>query len=378
MEKKIPFFKKVIISIKDFDKYNLLIGEKLKRSILYFFELLLIFSLVVTIAATYKTYSFINQAIQNINANIPSFTINSEGLTLDGEEKATAENKDLFPYKILLDDNTDEINDYKQDLQDFDGISLVALKSKFYIVYKTEEENAEENSTENENSNTAESDNGEQIWDDNNKIFTFSYEEIRNNLGIDEITKENMINLIEEHKATSLSAFFLIGFISVYLVYILSTLIDALALSILVVIISRMAKVTIKYSQCFTVAVSALTLPIILNSVYSYFNIINGFTIPQFQTMYTIISYIYIIAAILIMRSDFIKKKQLIKATIDIQKLEKEQENKENPDEKDESKDEKEKKKEKPLSDVKKRVKNKLKEDKDKPEPQANIEGGKR
>ena len=41
MEKKIPFFKKVILSIKDLDKYSLLISEKLRRSIVYFLQLML-------------------------------------------------------------------------------------------------------------------------------------------------------------------------------------------------------------------------------------------------------------------------------------------------------------------------------------------------
>ena len=40
MEKKIPFFKKVIISIKDLDKYNLLITEKMRRSIIYLLEII--------------------------------------------------------------------------------------------------------------------------------------------------------------------------------------------------------------------------------------------------------------------------------------------------------------------------------------------------
>ena len=84
-----------------------------------------------------------------------------------------------------------------------------------------------------------------------------------------------------------------------------------------------------------------------------------------FQVMYMIIEYIYIIAVLLIMRSDMIKKKQLIKATIQIQNLEKQQINENEVPE--DNEEEKEKQKEK-----------KDKEPENKPEPQANIkEGGK-
>ena len=84
-----------------------------------------------------------------------------------------------------------------------------------------------------------------------------------------------------------------------------------------------------------------------------------------FQVMYMIIEYIYIIAVLLIMRSDMIKKKQLIKATIQIQNLEKQQINENEVPE--DNGEEKEKQKEK-----------KDKEPENKPEPQANIkEGGK-
>ena len=191
-----------------------------------------------------------------------------------------------------------------------------------------------------------------------------------------------MLNLIEDNIAVINSTIYLSIFVASYIIYTISTLIDVLALSLLVIIISKMAKISLKYSQCLMIAIYSITLPIIVNLIYLTANILTGFYMPYFQIMYTLISYIYIVAVILIMRSDLIKKKELIKATIEINKLEKEQNNKENPDEKkkedDEKKEKNDKEKDDTLGEVKKRVKGKLKEDKNNPEPQANIEGGKR
>ena len=195
-----------------------------------------------------------------------------------------------------------------------------------------------------------------------------------------EISKTGLISLIEEKRVQIDFTIFASLFGITYVIYIVSTIIDALALSLLVIIISKMAKIPLKYSQCITVAISALTLPIILNLIYNCANILTGFYMTYFQIMYTLISYIYIVAVILIMKSDLIKKRQLIKATIEVKKLEQEQENKETKEEKkEEEKDKKDdksdEKKDDTIGKVKGKIKDKLNKDKDKPEPEANMKG---
>ena len=66
--------------------------------------------------------------------------------------------------------------------------------------------------------------------------------------------------------------------------------------------------------------VHALTLPIILNILYIILNAFTGYTIKYFQIMYTAISYIYMVAAILIIKSDYIKRQ------MELDKLKSEQE----------------------------------------------------
>ncbi len=347
MEKKIPFFKKIILSIKDLDKYNLLIAEKMRRSIIYLLELMLIFTLVLSLIMTYKTRELINEVCEYANENIPNFTIDENGLVLENSENTVLEiNKDL-KLKLVLDDDVTNTDNYKEQMEEYDGNFIFALKDKL-------------------------------VMTSNGTTTELSYTDLRNNYEIDKISKENLINIFQDNNLRFSAVIFASIFGATYLIYTVSSLIDALALSLLVIIISKMAKITLKYSQAVTIGISALTLPIIINLIYSCVNILTDFYMPYFQIMYTLISYIYIVAVILIMRSDLIKKKQLIKATIEIKELEKNLENKEKPDEKkkEEPEDKEEKPKDKNLGEVKKRVKGKLKKDKDNPEPQANIEGG--
>lgn len=96
----------------------------------------------------------------------------------------------------------------------------------------------------------------------------------------------------------------------------------------------------------------SLTLPLILNLIYIIVNTYTGFEVRYFQWMYTSISYIYVVVAILMIKTEIINQKiQLIKLR-EIQKHsakedcldeepkeEKEKENKDKPEEKDKEKE---------------------------------------
>jgi len=92
----------------------------------------------------------------------------------------------------------------------------------------------------------------------------------------------------------------------------------------------------------------ALTLSIILNIIYLAVNILTGFTITYFGIGYNLISYIYLVTAILIIKSDLIKQQMELMRIIEVQKQvkkdfeerkEREKEDKEKEEGKDEGKD---------------------------------------
>ena len=345
MEKKIPFFKKIIICIKDLDKYNMLISEKMRRSIIYLLEIMIIFTLIVSGVLTYKTNNLIKEVCNYITNNVPDFAIDSNGLKVESEDPVELDNIENLGFKMVLDDKAEQIDQYQEQIDEFDGDFILALKDKIVLIT-------------------------------NGNKMEMTYDNILNSNELESISKKDIVSIYNNNIVQFNSAVYISIFGMTYFIYTLSTFIDALALSLLVIIISKMAKIQLKYSQAITIGISALTLPIIINLIYTCTNLINGFYMPHFQIMYTLISYIYIVAVILIMRSDLIKKKQLIRATIELKELEKNFENKEDKEEKDKEEDKKEDKKEEENGNNQDDAKRKVK-GKEGPEPQANIEGGK-
>ena len=105
----------------------------------------------------------------------------------------------------------------------------------------------------------------------------------------------------------------------IYILYLTSFLVDAVILGVVGYIISLISRIRIKYKACFNLAVHALTLPIILELIYMVINSITGYEIKYFNWMYTCISYVYMIVAILMIKTDFINRQ------LELIKLEKEQ-----------------------------------------------------
>ena len=103
-------------------------------------------------------------------------------------------------------------------------------------------------------------------------------------------------------------SFFAITAIYLFIIYFSTVLIDAIFLALLAYITSIIARVRLKPAAAYNIAVYSLSLPVILNLVYIVANILTGFVIEYFQLVYTAIASIYVVATVLIIRSDVIKK----------------------------------------------------------------------
>ena len=97
-------------------------------------------------------------------------------------------------------------------------------------------------------------------------------------------------------------------FIYLFIIYLSTILIYILLLTLLTYIVTRIAGLRLKTTATYNIAAYSLTLPIVLEIIYGVVNITTGFTIEYFQVMYTAIASIYVITAILMIKSDAIKK----------------------------------------------------------------------
>lgn len=325
---KMNFFKRIITSIKDFDKYQIFALEKTSTAIKYLMLLMLIFSIVIAATFTYQFKLSIDDAVGYFNENIYEVNYKEETLSInEGKEIIILTDKEILPIVIInTGANEEQQNKYIEEVSKYDS-GIILLNDK--IIYK----------------------NGILTQD-----IEYSYKYIANNYGITEFNKQAVIDVINDVNAVQLYySFFIAAFIYMFIIYFTSTLLDALMLAILGYLVGRVIGIKIKFSASFNMGIYALTLPIILNLIYIVVNTFTGFYVKYFQWMYTTISYIYMIVAILIIKTDLISRQiELMKIVEEQEKVRKELEEKQRKEEEEKNKEpkdnkepEKEKKKDK-------------------------------
>ena len=142
-----------------------------------------------------------------------------------------------------------------------------------------------------------------------NNGLEYKYSDIIGKYDINEFNKQDVLNFISQiNNFSSYASIFIAMFISLYIIYTFSTIIDVFMLAILGFIVSRIVGIKMRFKATFNIGIYALTLPILLNIVYIVINNLTGFEIKYFSWMYTTISYIYVIVAILLIKTDFIDK----------------------------------------------------------------------
>ena len=189
---------------------------------------------------------------------------------------------------------------------------------------------------------------------------SYSYQTLATSYQLEKFTKQDAIQYIEGINKLSLySSIYFVIFVYLWIIYFISILIDILLLSALAWIIARVSRMKLKYAPAFGIAIHAITLPLLLNLIYIIINLLTGFRIQYFQLMYNTISYIYVIVAILMIKTDFINRQmELMKLAEEQEKIREElkkQEEEEKEKKKEENKKPEEKKEEKPETPNKKK-----------------------
>lgn len=284
-EEKLTFGKKLKISITDFERYQNLAAEKVIKTIGYIAILLFVFSLVVTGIYTYKFSVIISDVRTYINENIETITFENNELnviTKSHEEVTTIANEEIG-IKVVINTGMQDEQEISENITEVtsEGNSVLILKDK--ILIKNE------------------------LIDD---PITYSYKSLAEQYNINKIDKQEALNLLsfDTVKPLIVSCFIVLFIYFFVIMYLPTTLIDIIILSVFGYIVSKITRIRLKYSAVYNIAAYSLTLPIILNLIYFVVNSFTGFTIKYFEIMYTTVATIYISAAILMIRSDVIKQ----------------------------------------------------------------------
>ena len=316
MEKSgnLSFFKKLKIAIFNLEKYGQLITEKLNITIKYVIILAILCSLCISALDTWNIVKMVDKGMNYIINEIPNFEVKDGQINLEKQFYGFDEEYNFKILSINKNNLTDvELEKYKKDEK-----VLILLNDK--VVFN--------------------------IYGNYNE---YSYNNIKQLINIDQITKQGIIDLYNEAGGK-----FGVGvsiFTTMLLIYFIGNLYEILFYGFIVAVfgylVAQIGKIKIRFSTSFTLAIYSLTLSIMLNLIYIIQYNFTKFEIPYFDILYLGIAYIYIVAAILIIKTDLIKQVvELQKIQLEQKKitneLEKESEGEKKEEEKDtENKDEK-------------------------------------
>ena len=317
-EYKLPFWKRALASIKDFDKYQDFALENLAIGIKYFLKIMLVFSIVVAIAFSIKLSTLINKGQNYLKNEMPEFEYKDGILQIDQTEAIILEDSNVFPGVMIMDtrDVTEEQLDSYYKKAGLYPNSILLLKDKLILINKTA-----------------------------NMQSSMDYKDIVNRYELGNFTKQQAIEKVGSINIYLIYlAIFFVMFVYIFTIYVTNTILDALLLAALGYITAKIVGLRLEFRSLFNMSVHALTLPLLLNMIYIPINLFTGFNIQYFAVMYRTISFIYIVTAILIIRSNLIKQQmELLKI---VQEQEKTKEEIEQRQEEDKKKEESEDKKE--------------------------------
>ncbi len=314
--KKIGFFKRLKMAIFKLEDYGMFLGERVSVAFKYFFILVLLASIIISVATTVDFFKMVNKISNYIQNELPEFVYEEGKLHFDNYIEAYDHEYD-FGLIINTDDNLTEEN-LKEYKNKFTTSGIIILNTK--AIFISEGNEIEEN-----------------------------YETLTNNYGININNKNDLMKFLQKSTVAKLiGTYFIVDCVATYIVNLISVLLDLCIVAVFGWIAAKFCGINFKLAPMFALAIYSLSLSIVLYCVYNVVYIFTRFYIQYFNVIYLLIAYVYIIAAIFMIKYDLIKQTAELQKIIEVQKqVRKEIDEQEEEEPEEENKEEKEDKKEK-------------------------------
>lgn len=343
------FFQKVWNSITKIEKYPDMAAEGLGRAFTYICKIVAILAIVLCLGTMYQTYHMLQEGMAYLKNEFPEFSYKEGILDVSSDERFTISEDDSYVGRTIIDTKTEEeqvINQYINEIEK-SGSGIIILKDKVIL----------------KNGSVA-------------GTINYQYKELLDQMGITEFTKQSVIDYVNSSQVITLYvSVFITIFIYSFMMYLLTTLSNAIFLSIFGYLTTWIARIKMRFLAIFNMSIYALTLSIFLNMMYIAVNIFVDFNMEYFQVMYVAVAAIYLVAAIFILKTEFVKQQIELMKILETQELvkkemeEKEQEEKQEQEKKErQEKDKEEEKKEE--------EKEQKKDEEEKKEKQDGVSGG--
>lgn len=321
--RKEGFFKKVWNSITKIEKYPEMAAQGLGKAFSYICKVVAILAIVVCLGMMYQAYQMVQEGVQYLQNEFPEFSYKDGILTIQSEEPITISAENSYVGEVIIDTKTEDektINQYVTQVEDY-GDGIIILKDQVKV------KNAAVMGT-----------------------INYEYKEILGQMGITEFQKQDVINYMNSSQMINFYiSIFITIFVYTFAMYLLTTLSNAVFLAVFGYLTTWITKIRMRFVAVFNMAVYSLTLSTILNMMYIAINIFVPFTMEYFQVMYVTVAAIYLIAAIFLLKSEYIKRQMELMKIAEAQEIvrkeleEKEQEEKEKREREEEKKKRKEK-----------------------------------
>ena len=339
--KKEGFFKKVWNSITKIEKYPEMAAQGLGKAFSYICKVVAILAIVVCLGMMYQAYQMVQEGVQYLQNEFPEFSYKDGILTIQSEEPITISAENSYVGEVIIDTKTEDektINQYVTQVEDY-GDGIIILKDQVKV------KNAAVMGT-----------------------INYEYKEILGQMGITEFQKQDVINYMNSSQMINFYiSIFITIFVYTFAMYLLTTLSNAVFLAVFGYLTTWITKIRMRFVAVFNMAVYSLTLSTILNMMYIAINIFVPFTMEYFQVMYVTVAAIYLIAAIFLLKSEYIKRQMELMKIAEAQEIVRKELEEKEQEEKEKREREKEKKKRK----EKNKKEEKKKKEKQSEEPQG-------
>lgn len=318
-QSKPNFFKKVWYSITKIEKYPDMASDGLGTAIGYLAKIVVFIAIVLCLGMMFQTYGLVKKGVSYLQNEFPEFSYKDGILNIESENEMRIESENSILGKTIIDTKATEeekINQYINEVNE-EGEGIIILKDKIIV----------------KNSAIV-------------GTISYSYKETFEPMDITEFTKQDVINYANSNQIVTLYvSIFCTIFIYAFIMYLLTTLSNAIMLSVFGYITTVLARIKMRYVAIFNMSAYALTLSTILNMLYIAINIFIPFNMEYFQVMYVAVAAIYLVAAILILKTEVMKQQvELMKIAEAEEIIKKEMQEKERQEKEKKEKEERRKK----------------------------------
>ena len=127
-------------------------------------------------------------------------------------------------------------------------------------------------------------------------------------------------NMNEIGKGEIIILYFIAGFILLFITNTIIILSDVCLVAVFGWIASRLCGIAFKIAPMIILAIYSLTLSIVLKTIYTCELTLAGYVVQYFDIIYLLIAYVYMIAALFMIKYDIMKETQEIQQIIEIHK----------------------------------------------------------